>query len=123
MEKDTYCAFCRAVAKILTGGGGYDPEEDWRADSHGLGPMAFGLFYDAVFQLVDLWTETSLEADYQDFLRNLVKHMPWIKHLPGGTAAPGKSGAKGAAEDPQQQEGEVAREWEGEVGRGTWGVG
>ena len=110
VEKDTYCAFCRAVAKILTGGGGYDPEEDWRADSHGLGPMAFGLFYDAVFQLVDLWTETSLEADYQDFLRNLVKDMPWIKHLPGGTAAPGVSGAKGAAEDPQQQEGEVARE-------------
>jgi hypothetical protein len=46
-------------------------EQDWLGDSHGDGAVDEVEFFDALFQLADLWTATTKEAEYVAFLASL----------------------------------------------------
>ena len=37
-------------------------KEDWESDSNGKLEMNYGMFYNAIFELVDLWCEVSTRA-------------------------------------------------------------
>ena len=37
----------------------YEPEEDWLDDNKGLDIMGFPNFFDAIFELADMWYDTT----------------------------------------------------------------
>ena len=42
---------------------------EWDQDSHGEEEMTEELFYDAMFELVDIWTTSTDAAEYVEFLQ------------------------------------------------------
>ncbi|KAJ1451990.1 hypothetical protein M885DRAFT_569220 [Pelagophyceae sp. CCMP2097] len=55
---------------------------DWKTDSGGLPTIGYEKLFDAIYQLVDVWTETCVVAEYVALLRRLI----------GGVAAFGPGG-------------------------------
>ena len=49
----------------------YDPEEDWLDDNKGKAQMEYPDFFDAMFELADMWSE-SVDAGEYSRLLNLV---------------------------------------------------
>ena len=49
--------------------------EDWEADSNGFGHVDLEMFENALFELVDLWTDTTDVQEYLDFLDFLFSSM------------------------------------------------
>ena len=46
----------------------YDPSEDWLDDNKGLPYMDFPNFFDALFELADMWAESTHVAEYVSLL-------------------------------------------------------
>ena len=49
----------------------YDPEEDWLDDNKGLDIMAYPNFFDAMFELADMWCESVSAESYSALLGQL----------------------------------------------------
>jgi hypothetical protein len=47
-------------------------KDDWENDSTGKLEMTYPMFYNAIFELVDVWCETTVAQDYVDFLDSLL---------------------------------------------------
>lgn len=65
---------------------------DWKQDARGLETMPFGLFFDAIFQLADLYVETIDPDDYVKFLDDIrvtfVRVIPEPSQPSSGSASP-----------------------------------
>ncbi|KAJ1449066.1 hypothetical protein M885DRAFT_590612 [Pelagophyceae sp. CCMP2097] len=59
---------------------------DWDHDSKGETGVGFEGFFDAVYQVVDIWTETCEAAEYVDFLAQLVDDVATTDPLDGSLA-------------------------------------
>ncbi|CAM9534383.1 unnamed protein product, partial [Ectocarpus fasciculatus] len=59
--------------------------KDWEKDNEGLDTMNLDRFIDSIFELVDIWTETTEEQEYLDMLdlltRGITKEIPRIGSL------------------------------------------
>ena len=51
----------------------YDPEEDWLDDNKGKEQMDYPDFFDALFELADMWCDTVHAADYARLLNQLLE--------------------------------------------------
>ncbi|XRB24017.1 hypothetical protein RI054_36g138730 [Pseudoscourfieldia marina] len=74
---EMYCVMALALECVLTdsGGGGHFSEDmikaacdDWMQDSSHGTHLNRGLFFDAIFELADLWTNTTSKSEYIAFL-------------------------------------------------------
>ena len=74
---EMYCIMALALECVLTdsGGGGHFSEDmikaacdDWMQDSSHGTHLNRGLFFDAIFELADLWTNTTSKSEYIAFL-------------------------------------------------------
>eukprot|EP00232_Nephroselmis_pyriformis_P014576 CAMPEP_0182899062 /NCGR_PEP_ID=MMETSP0034_2-20130328/27852_1 /TAXON_ID=156128 /ORGANISM="Nephroselmis pyriformis, Strain CCMP717" /LENGTH=364 /DNA_ID=CAMNT_0025033059 /DNA_START=252 /DNA_END=1343 /DNA_ORIENTATION=- len=50
-------------------------EADWKEDARGKTHMPFRIFFDAVFELADVWCTTTDEAEYVQFVTNMFHGM------------------------------------------------
>ena len=50
----------------------YDPEEDWLDDNKGKEQMDYPDFFDAMFELADMWCQNVNAAEYADLLNQLL---------------------------------------------------
>ena len=50
----------------------YDPEEDWLDDNKGKPHMEFPEFFDAMFELADVWTDQISAKEYSSLLNDLL---------------------------------------------------
>ena len=51
----------------------YDPEEDWLDDNKGKPQMDYPDFFDAMFELADMWCDTVDAGDYAKLLQQLLE--------------------------------------------------
>ena len=51
----------------------YDPEEDWLDDNKGKEQMDYPDFFDALFELADMWCDTVDAGDYARLLNQLLE--------------------------------------------------
>ena len=51
----------------------YDPEEDWLDDNKGKAQMEYPDFFDAMFELADMWCPDVNAADYAKLLNQLLE--------------------------------------------------
>ena len=47
-------------------------EDDWSRDARGCDTMDYEMFYDAIFELVDMWSDTTDVAEYATNLLMMV---------------------------------------------------
>ncbi|KAL9646456.1 hypothetical protein ABK040_006453 [Willaertia magna] len=57
-------------------------EEDWKEDSEGMNTMDFEQFFNAIFQLADIWTESTNMLEYLEFLTSLFEKVYLDPTLP-----------------------------------------
>ncbi|GAX74360.1 hypothetical protein CEUSTIGMA_g1809.t1 [Chlamydomonas eustigma] len=77
--KPVYCALVSVIQQLLLPRYGlepdpdYDPESDWLEDQGDRpGPMLYPHFFDALFQLADLWVDSAVAWDYAALLADLL---------------------------------------------------
>ena len=51
----------------------YDPEEDWLDDNKGKPQMDYPDFFDAMFELADMWCEVVSAVEYARLLSRLLE--------------------------------------------------
>lgn len=89
IEKQYYIELCLRFSKLLLPDFSRDEslsviEEDWEADSEGCPSLSYSQFYNAVFQLADLWTEEILPTAYSDFLLKIFRRITCKKVIDDG---------------------------------------
>ncbi|GAX74551.1 hypothetical protein CEUSTIGMA_g2001.t1 [Chlamydomonas eustigma] len=78
VTKPVYCAMVVIIQMVLLprfkmkGDINYDPEEDWLDDNKGQDSMGFPDFFDAMFELADMWCESMSASDYTALLSQLL---------------------------------------------------
>ena len=91
VEKAEYCKMHARITKALIPSfsdseAAAVAEEDWSSDSRGRTAMDYPTFYDAIFEIVDMWTENIDLIEYVTFLRVLFRRIIVIKlKQPDGT--------------------------------------
>ncbi|GAX76045.1 hypothetical protein CEUSTIGMA_g3488.t1 [Chlamydomonas eustigma] len=79
LTKPVYCAMVVIIQMMLLprfkmeGDIEYDPEEDWLDDNKGQDVMGYPDFFDALFELADMWCETVSAVDYATLLSKLLE--------------------------------------------------
>ena len=86
IEKAPYCDLCLRFSKLLIPDFSKEEilavvEEDWINDSEGEGSLSYSQFYNALFQLADVWTEEISPAGYSDFLMKIYRRITCKKTL------------------------------------------
>lgn len=85
VTKVEYIRLCVELWRALSGpdGDGMSEKEvksaakkDWKKDSRGMQKMDFPCFFDAIFELADLYTFSISEADYVRFLKATLVRLP-----------------------------------------------
>ncbi|GAX74740.1 hypothetical protein CEUSTIGMA_g2187.t1 [Chlamydomonas eustigma] len=78
LTKSVYCAMVVIIQMMLLprfkmqGDIEYDPEEDWLDDNKGQDVMGYPDFFDALFELADMWCESVSAVDYAALLSQLL---------------------------------------------------
>ena len=83
LEKDDYCRLLCLIYKALlkpynAKEAWGNAEEDWAEDCKGRRTMDRGLFMDAMFELVDMWTREIVVDEYVAFLATLFSKAPLL---------------------------------------------
>ncbi|GAX74549.1 hypothetical protein CEUSTIGMA_g1999.t1 [Chlamydomonas eustigma] len=79
LSKAVYCAMVVIIQMVLLprfkmkGDINYDPEEDWLDDNKGQDSMGFPDFFDAMFELADMWCDDVSAPSYAELLALLLK--------------------------------------------------
>lgn len=86
IEKGPYCDLCLRFSKLLIPDFSKEEisavvEEDWLNDSEGEGSLSYSQFYNALFQLADVWTEEISPAGYSEFLMKIYRRITCKKVL------------------------------------------
>ena len=85
VTKVEYIRLCVELWRALSGpdGDGMSEKEvksaakkDWKKDSRGMQKMDFPCFFDAIFELADLYTFSISEADFVRFLKATLVRLP-----------------------------------------------
>ncbi|GAX74739.1 hypothetical protein CEUSTIGMA_g2186.t1 [Chlamydomonas eustigma] len=78
ISKESYCALVIIIQLVLLPRFkmepdlNYDPEEDWENDSKGKAMMDYPDFFDAMFELADLWCPSVSPEEYSKLLNELL---------------------------------------------------
>ncbi|CAG9329088.1 unnamed protein product [Blepharisma stoltei] len=80
VEKEVYTQLCLCFSKLLLPDFSRDDslkviEEDWDTDSAGADALDYKHFYDAIFQLADIWTEEVNPNTYAEFLIKIYRRI------------------------------------------------
>ena len=80
IDRDEYILLGKALYRVIINDGNEkaaqeSAENDWEEDCRGNETMDEALFKQAIFELVDLWTDTLDAVEYVDFLMSLLEKM------------------------------------------------
>ena len=80
VSKEVYIGICLRISKVVLPG--YSEadrrqviEDDWGNDSQGAETLDYFLFYRAIFQLADIWTNSLDVQEYVDFLTKIFRRI------------------------------------------------
>jgi adenylate/nucleoside-diphosphate kinase len=90
VSKAVYTGVCLRISKVILPGFSEEEskkviEDDWANDSQGAETLDYFLFYRAIFQLADIWTNSLDVKEYVDFLIKIFRRITARKiiHLDG----------------------------------------
>lgn len=86
IQKPYYIELCLRFSKLLLPNFSKEEsiaviEEDWENDSESCGSMNYSQFYNALFQLADIWTEEISPNSYSDFLLKIFRRITCKKFV------------------------------------------
>jgi len=80
VSKSVYTGICLRISKVILPGFSEEEskkviEDDWENDSQGAETLDYFLFYRAIFQLADIWTNSLDVKEYVDFLIKIFRRI------------------------------------------------
>ena len=86
VDKDEYIRLCLRISKLLLPDFEREEaarvvEQDWENDSAGTGSLDYNLFYNALYELADMWTDEIDPQQYADFLKKVFRRITTKKQL------------------------------------------